>query len=285
MKYTFCNINYDIKSAQVIKSTIYDIFRYNHEGNERDICTIETEYVSKFKIPEQEPIFKNIQGLSVISEGKTEYRFYRNFFTGEIRELLIDDGKSKKLEILSDGKEQSLTELDLINCIAFEKTMSEKGRFILHSSFIETENGAILFTAPSGTGKSTQADLWEKYRGIEIINGDRSGIWKENDIWMAGGVPWCGTSGIMKNKMMPLRAIVILRQGAENEIQQMRFPMKVGRILEQITVNPWNKEMLLTAQIFCMTLCKEVPIILLSCRPDEGAVEVLERELERLENE
>lgn len=163
--------------------------------------------------------------------------------------------------------------------------MSEKGRFILHSSFIETEKGAVLFTAPSGTGKSTQADLWEKYRGIEIINGDRSGIWKENDIWMAGGVPWCGTSGIMKNKMMPLRAIVILRQGAENEIQQMRFPMKVGRILEQITVNPWNKEMLLTAQIFCMTLCKEVPIILLSCRPDEGAVEVLERELERLENE
>ncbi|WP_370839368.1 hypothetical protein [Intestinibacter bartlettii] len=39
-------------------------------------------------------------------------------------------------------------------------------------SLIGKDKG-ILFSAPSGTGKSTQADLWEKYENAEIINGDR----------------------------------------------------------------------------------------------------------------
>lgn len=281
-------MHYNINPVKVIQDTIYDSFREDMHINKKDSdsCTIKVEYVEKLSIPVIEPIFKNIQGLHVVSEGNKEYRYYQNFFTGEIRELFIDNGREKNLQILSENNECVLSELDLINCLAFEKSMSENGRFILHSSFIETERGAVLFTAPSGTGKSTQADLWKRYRGIEIINGDRSGIWKENGIWMAGGVPWCGTSGIMKNKIVPLRAIVILKQGRENEIQNvMRFPTKVGRILEQITVNPWNQEMLLAAQIFCMSLCKEIPVIVLSCRPDKEAVEVLERELMRLDRE
>lgn len=273
-------MEYQIEDAPVLKNPIYDPFR--REAEDTSDCHVKVEMVSKLDIPEEEPVFANIQGLRVVQKGTTEYRYYRNFFTGEIRELLIDDGTEKVLQILETDDGSSMTELDLINCLAFEKTMCEAGRFILHSSFIETDKGAILFTAPSGTGKSTQAELWRKYRGSEVINGDRSGIWKENDTWMAGGVLWCGTSEIMKNRKMPLRAIVILKQGPENEILKMRFPTKVGQILEQITVNPWNKQMIADAKLFCMLLCQEVPIIYLSCRPDEGAVEALEKELERI---
>ena len=97
----------------------------------------------------------------------------------------------------------------------------------------------------------------------------------------SGGVPWCGTSGIMKNKIVPLKAIVILKQGKENMIQEIPFSYKVKALLEQITVNPWNKKMLISAQMFCMLLCQEIPVIQLSCRPDLGAVKLLEQELER----
>ncbi len=86
----------------------------------------------------------------------------------------------------------------------------------------------------------------------------------------------------MKNTVMPLRAIVILQQGPENEIRNIRYSAKTARILEQITVNPWNREMLIAAQEFCMLLCQEVPVFLLSCRPDQDAVKVLEKELEKL---
>ncbi|KIR02094.1 hypothetical protein P261_00908 [Lachnospiraceae bacterium TWA4] len=223
-------------------------------------------------------VYQSLHGILVALENTIERRFYRDYYTGDILACLEDDGSKKVLSIL---KESKLTELEFLNCLAFEKTMYENNRFILHSSFIETKYGAILFTAPSGTGKSTQAELWRTYRNVDVINGDRSGLWKEGNQWMAGGVPWCGTSGIMKNKTLPLKAIVILEQALENCIQEINYGAKVGRILEQLTVNPWNSEMLVAAKMFSMYLAKEVPIIKLLCRPDLGAVETLEKELER----
>lgn len=280
MNYSFCNLNFEIKNVNIHKSSIYDPFRF--ECNKEPDYIVSTCYKSSLDIPVKKPSFQNMQGLRVVLDRSVEYRYYSDFFTGEIRELLIDRGKQKELQILKQKDHQLLTELDLLNCLAFEKMMSEHQRFILHSSFIDTKKGAVLFTAPSGTGKSTQAELWYKYRNAEIINGDRAGIWKENCVWMAGGVPWCGTSGIMQNKQIPLRAIVILKQAKENEIKNIHFPYKVSHLLAQLTVNPWNRKMITLAQMFCMLLCQEVPVIQLSCRPDKEAVEILEHELERM---
>lgn len=277
MNYSFCDFTFSLDDIPFLRELKYDIFR--HDDIDTD-CSIKTEVVNKLNIPNIEPLFQNNQGLNVITDGSIEYRYYRNGVNEGIEEILIDNGEQKKLQTLIKNENKILTEMGLLNRLAFEKTLSEHGRFILHASFIETSKGAILFTAPSGTGKSTQADLWKRYRGTEIINGDRAGIWKAGDLWMAGGVPWCGTSGIMKNKTMPLRAIVILEQGAENQIKEIRFVSKVGRLMEQITINPWNKEMLSAAQMFCLEICQKVPVILLSCRPDIGAVELLEKELE-----
>lgn len=280
MHYSFCDLKFSISFDKIYNNPIYIPFRNKNSVNvDFDVPVRFTECLG---IPQKAPIFQNAQGLCVVLEKFTEYRYYRDFFTGEIREMLIDNGDYKELVILEDIKRHPLTELELINCLALEKTMSEYGKFILHSSYIETPKGAVLFTAPSGTGKSTQAELWNQYRGTEIINGDRAGIWKDGNVWMAGGVPWCGTSGIMKNKIMPLRAIVILKQATKNVIQEIRFSYKVKYLLEQLTINPWNKKMLDSAQVFCMLLCQEIPIISLACRPDMEAVDILEQELERV---
>lgn len=278
MDYSFCNIHFQIKPVTVRTNSVYDPFRYIENLN--DNCQIKVKWVEQLEIPDKSPVFRNLQGLYVVVDNSMEYRYYRDFFSGNIRELFIDNGKHKELHILAGT--ESLPELDLINCLALEKALSEYGRFVLHSSFIETLGGAVLFTAPSGTGKSTQAELWKRYQNADIINGDRAGIWKAGNKWMAGGVPWCGTSGIMKNKIMPLKAVVILRQGSENQITEMSVAAKASRLLEQLTVNPWNQEMLISAQIFCLMLCQEIPIIQLTCRPDKEAVEVLKKELVKI---
>ena len=68
--------------------------------------------------------------------------------------------------------------------------------FILHASYILYRGEAILFSAPSGTGKSTQAAFWKEHRGAEIINGDRVLVIKRDGVFYACGVYVSGTSGI-----------------------------------------------------------------------------------------
>ena len=74
----------------------------------------------------------------------------------------------------TDGQAK-LTDSRLFDALGLDYIMSHNHRVILHSSFISRQGEGILFTAPSGTGKSTQADLWKRHEeGVTIINGDRS---------------------------------------------------------------------------------------------------------------
>ena len=77
--------------------------------------------------------------------------------------------------------------------VSLAQMLLPQNAFFLHSSFISVDGKAVLFSAPCGTGKSTQAALWEKHRQAEIINGDKAGLLVENGVY-ACGVPFCGTS-------------------------------------------------------------------------------------------
>ena len=63
------------------------------------------------------------------------------------------------------------------NCfshIALEALLLQREAMILHASFVSTRYGGLLFSGVSGIGKSTQADLWQRYEGAELLNGDRT---------------------------------------------------------------------------------------------------------------
>ena len=138
---------------------------------------------------------------------------------------------------------------------------------------------AVLFSAPCGTGKSTQAALWEKHRNADVVNGDKAGILVENGVY-ACGVPFCGTSGICKNKTFPLGAIILLGQAPENKIRQLSGIEALQRILQNVYLDLLapNEQ----AKIFdlLIELLGSVPVYSFECTPDEKAVEVLENALQ-----
>ena len=154
--------------------------------------------------------------------------------------------------------------------------MNSYKNYILHSSYIVYQDQAILFTAPSGTGKSTQADLWKKYRDIEIINGDRTLLTKDGDQFYANGWPICGSSKICHNRRYPLKAIVMLEQGPTNVIRELTSIEKTRGLLKEITINYHNQEYLDNALNFIEQLIKELPIIILSCTISQEAVDILD---------
>lgn len=170
----------------------------------------------------------------------------------------------------------------LFSLLSLERLMLSCNSLILHSSYIVYKDKAILFTAPSGTGKSTQADLWRKYRGAEIINGDRCLIHydRKASLWIANGWPFSGSSTFCRNKSVPIRAIVYLSQQRENQIERWNPAQAVKKLLSEMTVNFWNGDFVNHVMNELEQLVFQVPYYHLGCTADEKAVECLELVLE-----
>ena len=150
---------------------------------------------------------------------------------------------------------------------------------LFHASYISTKAGAILFTAPCGTGKSTQAGLWQQFMGAEVINGDKAGVSVDESGAYAHGLPFCGTSGICKNKSMPLKAIVVLGQAPENKITPITGVSAIQSLLSNLYLDfvaPGETQQCVDVII---DLLSKVPVYSLQCTPDEDAVKCLAKEL------
>lgn len=164
----------------------------------------------------------------------------------------------------------------VMNCLAAEHLIAQAGGFILHSSFVDIGGKAILFTAPSGTGKSTQATLWEKLRGATVINGDRAAIRFEKNNPVACGIPYAGSSGICHNVTLPLAAVVYLSQAEATTIQSLRGFAAFRAIWEGCSVNTWDESDAKLVSAAVEQIAGTVPVFHLACRPDESAVLALE---------
>lgn len=150
---------------------------------------------------------------------------------------------------------------------------------LFHASYISFNDEAILFSADCGVGKSTQAELWRKHRGAEVINGDKVGVSVENGKVYAHGLPFCGTSGICKNRTLPLKAIVLLGQAPENKIRRVKGVEAIQSLLHNIYLDflaPGETQKCVDVLI---ELLNTVPVYRLDCTPDERAVETLAFEL------
>lgn len=166
-----------------------------------------------------------------------------------------------------------------LTALEAEHLVTQQNGLLLHAACIRCNDQAILFTAPSGTGKSTQAALWEQYRGAEVINGDRIVVRCTEEGVLAMGIPFSGSSGICKNGTIPVRAIVYLSQGKDNQVEKLRGVRAFRRIWEGCSFHTWNQEDTAKAAQTAADLVNQVPVYHFSCTPDENAVLTLEAEL------
>ena len=166
---------------------------------------------------------------------------------------------------------------------AMERHMMDRDALVLHCAYMQREGKAILFSAPSGTGKTTQATLWEKHRGTRVVNGDKALLRSADGVWTANGWPVCGSSQVCHDESMPIRAIVMLSQGKEKAIERLAPFAAFSQIYSQITINFWNRDAQQRAMDLIEQLVTQVPVYHLRCTISEEAVACLEAELRRTE--
>lgn len=145
--------------------------------------------------------------------------------------------------------------------------------FFLHASAVELDGKAYLFSASSGTGKSTHTRLWQKAFGerAQVFNDDKPVLRRLDGKWYAYGTPWCGKDGINQNKKVPLAGICFLEQSKENKIRRLQGNDIFQRIFRQTIYRihtPKKMELLLENMDL---LIREIPIYLLENRPEVEA--------------
>lgn len=166
-----------------------------------------------------------------------------------------------------------------VSLLALERRMLALGGIVLHCAYMRYKGRAILFSAPSETGKTTQATLWEKHRGSRVINGDRALLQQAGGVWMARGWPVCGSSEVCHNEDTPIDAIVMLSQSKENKARRLSPAQAFSMIYSQITINRWNGEGHKQAMDQIERLVTQVPVWHLGCTISEEAVACLARAL------
>ena len=168
---------------------------------------------------------------------------------------------------------------ELLRCCDFVSSLLFYNCFILHCAYVIHDGKAILFSAPSEGGKSTQAALWEKYRGAEIINGDRAILKNVKGEWYVYSLPFCGSSGICKNKVAPLELIAFVNKADENSVEALNIPQKLQLILPQITFESYKHSDFSKVLDMTEALISKTRMVKLNCTVSEQATAVLEREV------
>lgn len=146
--------------------------------------------------------------------------------------------------------------------------------FLFHSAAVEYKGRAYLFSAPSGTGKTTHLKLWMKNYGdrLQIINGDKPVLrFAENGGFTVYGTPWSGKEGWQNNCSAPLGGICFLFRGETNRIGQITAAEAAPMAFKQIL---FPKEPVTLARMLSLVddLLSAAPVYRMYCTiSDEAA--------------
>lgn len=149
---------------------------------------------------------------------------------------------------------------------------------LMHGSVIAADGEAFLFTAKSGTGKSTHTRLWREMLGARavMVNDDKPLLHIGSDGVTAYGTPYNGKHRLGCNMSAPLKGLCILTRAAENSIERIRAKDAYPMLLQQI-YRPRNAAQMQKTLLLIDRLAAEVPFYRLGCNMDPEAAEVAYR--------
>ena len=173
----------------------------------------------------------------------------------------------------SDGY---LEELAVYRQIA--EQMPGYGTILMHGSLIAADGQGYLFTAKSGTGKSTHTRLWREMLGDRAVtvNDDKPLLHIGADGVTGYGTPYNGKHRLGCNMSVPLKAICILTRAAENSIVRITKADAYAMLLQQV-YRPADAVQMKKTLALIDRLAEMTALYRLGCNMDPEAAEVAYR--------
>ena len=155
---------------------------------------------------------------------------------------------------------------------AFGEFLFDRGVLLMHGSAVAVDGEGYLFTARSGTGKSTHTRLWCQLFGDRagMINDDKPFIGLAGAEVMIYGSPWSGKHGLDSNVAVPLKGICFLERGVENCIHLADTQQVLPQLLKQgyCPVDAKKQEQY---QNLVQQLAQRIPLWQMQCNKDLSA--------------
>ena len=191
--------------------------------------------------------------------------------SGEAVLFASEDWKEGRLYGNETDNLSALIEIQLYSHLLSKQSL------LVHSSLVDDGGTGIMFIGPSGIGKTTQAELWQKHQNATILNGDLVFIRKNEDGFYGYGSPWHGSSHYYENRKVQIHKMVVLDQGSENILEKMEGFEAFNRCMQQTYMPHWDTSLMERAFDTIDTLSKSVSLYHLTCRPDEEAVQLVKK--------
>lgn len=286
-----------IKIADIVVEMIGDplyihdrFYDFTYDGNEPSKMTIRFKEGRKPLIPlPNSPKWVKMGGFWIYKRDGVWYQWFpyqkhegvslivmKNDFH-DVTYYICDKKDSchvKKIDYESYSRDIKGILLNLIQETFFNMILYENGMSI-HSASLIYKNKGIVFSAPSGTGKSTQSNMWHDMYGYEILDGDTTICREIDNKLIIYGLPWCGTSNLYMNRSVELDSIVFLSQGPENVIHNLNQLQTIQYVFASSFSEAWDDEMAQKRAHFAEVIVKKARIVGYECNMDSSAVTVL----------
>ncbi|MGN0494469.1 MAG: hypothetical protein ACI4F7_12540 [Acutalibacteraceae bacterium] len=157
----------------------------------------------------------------------------------------------------------------------YKELINNFNGMMIHSSAIVVDERAYLFSAPSGTGKSTHTSFWLKKFGDRayILNDDKPAVRVLDDGVFAYGTPWSGKSDISINKRVQVAGICFLERDGENWIKPMPDSEKVINMYHS-SIRKIDKDSAVKLFEIIGQIIERVPIYKMGCTPTAEAADL-----------
>lgn len=153
-----------------------------------------------------------------------------------------------------------------------------RNRLLMHGSVLAVDGKAYMFTAKSGTGKSTHVRLWRRLFGERtvMVNDDKPLVEVTKEGVNIYGTPWDGKHHLSNNMKAPLQAICILTRAKENHIREITPGEAVAMLIQQ-TYHPEDPMGLMGVLELLNRLMKHVHFYVLGCNMEPEAAVISAR--------
>lgn len=187
------------------------------------------------------------RNITVYALHGSTLRFCSNYLSAEKPEysiiitpedIRLEREKSIR-EALVEGVEPIEHSDAYLETTAVQRKLAEKlfdyDTVVFHGSVVAVDGVGYLFTAKSGTGKSTHTRLWREVFGgrAVMVNDDKPFLRCTENGVLVYGSPWNGKHHLGENICVPLKAVCILERGEGNRIERISPAAALPMLLQQ----------------------------------------------------